>query len=111
MLLGMAYAEYVSVRPIHTYRMQGANKPGIDLRAHAIIHMKDNPPKEKYMGRRLDKEPLKVNPDTPGAKLELSSLLNFSKIYTVEHNVKVKSIGWISEDSKPKLLAYWKQHT
>ena len=68
--LGLASAEYVSVRPIHTYRMQGANKPGIDLSAHAIIHMRDNPPKEKYMDRRLNKEPLKVNPDTPGAKLQ-----------------------------------------
>jgi len=91
--------------------MQGANKPGIDLRAHAIVHMRDNPPKEKYMERRLDKEPLKVIPETPGAKLELSSLLNFSKIYTVEHNVKVKSIGRISEESMPRLLAYWRQHT
>jgi hypothetical protein len=91
--------------------MQGVYKQGIDLKAHAIIHMKGDPPKKEYLDRRLDKEPLQVTPDYQGAKLESSSLLNFGKVYTVEHNVKVRSIGQITDVSKPKLIHYWKQQS
>ena len=62
------------------------------------------------MGRRLVKEPLEVEPAFDSITLHPSSLVNFGKIYTVEHNVKVMPIGQISDRSMPKFVYYWKQH-
>ena len=54
----------------------------------------------------MTKDPLEVTPDTWDQKLDRMSRLNFGKVYTVEHNVKVMSVGKISRSSMPKLLGY-----
>jgi len=95
--------------PIHTYGRRGSGKPGIDLEAHAIIHMEGEPPERTEMDAGIVKEPLEVKPDSRREKLHPLSRLNFSKVYTVEHNVKVKSIGRISKQSMPNFKIYWKE--
>jgi mRNA-degrading endonuclease toxin of MazEF toxin-antitoxin module len=55
------------------------------------------------------KEPLSVDP-FQAQKLDGMSRVNFDKVYTVEHNVKVKNIGKVSDKSMPKLTGYWKIH-
>jgi hypothetical protein len=58
---------------------------------------------------RLVKEPLEVEPVFTSVTLHTSSLVNFGKVYTVEHNVKVMPIGQISARSMPKFVQYWKE--
>ena len=52
------------------------------------------------------KEPIAVVPECPRNKLHPLSLVNFGKVYTVEHSVKVKPVGRISDGSMPYFLAY-----
>ncbi len=49
--------------------------------------------------------PIRVIPKTPRDKLEKESRINYAKIYTVEHNVKVLFIGQIAQDSQHALVA------
>jgi hypothetical protein len=37
------------------------------------------------------------------------SRLNYKKIFTVEHNVKVMSVGRVTKESLAPLLGYWRQ--
>jgi hypothetical protein len=102
-----------SNRPINTYNGQGVTKPGLsesDRRAHAIIYMTDTrpfclPEEERY----LTKKPIAVEKASADQKLDSMSRLNFKKVYTIEHNVKVMNVGRVAKDSQPPLLGYWLQ--
>ena len=54
----------------------------------------------------MTKKPIKVNP-LPTQKLDPLSRINFAKIYTVEHNVRIMPVGQVAEDSKYLLVTYW----
>lgn len=56
----------------------------------------------------MTKEPLEVAPASPDQKLDFMSRLNFGKVYTVEHNVKVLPVGKITERSMPRFQSYAK---
>ncbi|KAJ5499337.1 hypothetical protein N7453_008388, partial [Penicillium expansum] len=79
--------------PITTYSGQGVAKVGIDRSKHAIIHMRGNRPRAVQSEPRMVKEPLEVDPARPDQKLDSMSRVNFGKVYTVEHNVKVLPRG------------------
>ena len=76
---------------------------------HAIIYTIDRPPGDKT---DLDKDPIEVLPKTPRDTLEAGSLINYAKIYTVEHNVKVHFVGHIAPGSQRRFMsdydATWK---
>lgn len=63
--------------------------------------MKKNEPK-------MSKEPLEVEPARPDQKLDPMSRLNFGKVYTVEHNVKVLPVGKITDRSMARFNSYVK---
>jgi hypothetical protein len=66
---------------------------------------KDNPaPRETENESRLPNTPICVKPKGPHHKLDPTSRLNYAKIYTVEHNVKVCFIGVVHDKSKAALL-------
>lgn len=52
------------------------------------------------------KDPLEVEPERHDETLDPLSRLNFGKIYTVEHNVKVLPIGQIAPGSVSKFVHY-----
>ena len=54
----------------------------------------------------MTKQPIKVIPRT-AQKLDPLSRINFAKVYTVEHNVRVMPVGEVDQDSKHLLVAYW----
>jgi hypothetical protein len=56
-------------------------------------------PKEEKGESKLRKTPIRIIPQSPRDKLDPCSRLNYAKIYTVEHNVKVCFIGDVHEDS------------
>ena len=57
--------------------------------------------------RYLTKKPIAVDKASEDQKLDYMSRLNFHKIYTVEHNVKVMDVGNVAGRSMPLLLGYW----
>lgn len=59
--------------------------------------------------RPTEKKPLEVKPATEDQKLDKMSRLNFGKIYTVEHNIRVMPVGVLSSASRSKLIVYAKK--
>lgn len=93
-------------RPITTYSGQGVAKAGVDRSKHAVIHMRGDRPRTVKSEPRMAKEPLEVDPARPDQKLDCMSRVNFGKVYTVEHNVKVLPVGKITEASRARFLEY-----
>ncbi|GFF90661.1 hypothetical protein IFM53868_06241 [Aspergillus udagawae] len=92
--------------PITTYGGKGVAKPGVDPAKHAIVYMRGSVPACKADEPRMTKEPLEVEPARPDERLDEMSRLNFGKVYTVEHNVKVRHVGMISWTSMVKFRGY-----
>ncbi|KAJ5928614.1 hypothetical protein N7466_007570 [Penicillium verhagenii] len=94
--------------PITTYSGQGVAKSGVDRNKHTVVYMRGCHPVTKVNEPKMTKEPLEVEPAKPDQKLDPMSRLNFGKVYTVEHNVKVLPVGRITEGSLAKFLEYTK---
>lgn len=71
--------------------------------------MSDCQPSRLAKETGMTKDPISVDPSGPDQKLDQMSRINFGKMYTVEHNVKVMSVGNISEASKHLLVRYFEQ--
>ncbi|KAL4861514.1 hypothetical protein BDV12DRAFT_64569 [Aspergillus spectabilis] len=91
---------------ISTYGSRGVSKPGVDKSKHAIVHLQGTMPAMKRSEAPMIKEPLEVAPERADETLDPMSRLNFGKIYTVEHNVKVLPIGRVTSASMTRFLQY-----
>ncbi|KAE9363767.1 hypothetical protein N431DRAFT_118062 [Stipitochalara longipes BDJ] len=89
--------------PILTYGYQGVLKPGVHPESHTVVHSSAKP----YFleGERviLTKRPIKVDINDPSEKLDPLSRLNYAKIYTIEHNVKVYFFGRVAKNCEQEL--------
>lgn len=96
-------------RPIQTYRRQGATKVGVLVQDHAVIYTggERDPPPPPLAGEGITKQALRVVADGYET-LDVCSRINFGKTYTVEHNVKVLSIGIIASEHLHLLEYYWR---
>ncbi|RHZ55170.1 uncharacterized protein CDV56_107028 [Aspergillus thermomutatus] len=106
MVVVRAMSESAWCVAITTYDGQGVAKPGVDPAKHAIVYLRGSMPTCKANEPRMIKEPLEVEPARPDEKLDEMSRLNFGKVYTVEHNVKVRPVGMISWSSMAKFRGY-----
>ncbi|PGG95074.1 hypothetical protein AJ79_10282 [Helicocarpus griseus UAMH5409] len=95
---------------IHTYEGRGINKTSIDQRTHAVIRTKDVPSDSSNYRSGMIRDEFIVEPE-PGETLLGTSLLDFGKVYTVEHNVKVKSLGKLTEKCTSLLIKNWQRQT
>lgn len=97
--------------PITTYNGRGTAKPGLTkeaAEAHAIIYMSTEQPARLQLEDRMIKRPIAVNASNPRQRLDRMSRVNFLKVYTVEHYVKVMDVGVVARDSMPYLVGYWR---
>nr|POF17984.1 hypothetical protein CFP56_13395 [Quercus suber] len=83
---------------ILTYGHQGVAKPGTIKSEHAIAHTGRSPPSPSLAelparGEQGMREPVRIDPFQKGDTLMPESRINFGKVYTIEHYVKVKSFG------------------
>jgi hypothetical protein len=99
---------------INTYRGRGVAKSGLnsaDRLAHAVIHMTGTParpaPFEQDMIR---KRSITVIAAAPDQKLDSMSRINFSKVHTIEHNIKVMDVGRISRDAMNDFREFWEEY-
>lgn len=115
--------------PIHTYGNKGVAKRGfneIDVQGHAVIYMTGTTPYAAPEEPRMSKIPIQVDPaqdknqeldpkktrlDLKKIRLEPMSRINFTKVHTVEHEVKVLNIGTVSKKSMPNFERYWAEQT
>ena len=96
--------------PVRDYRRQGATKIGVTVEDHAVIYTGDQfeSPPELLSGEGITKQALRVITDG-NEILDTCSRINFGKTYTVEHDVKVLSIGIIAPEHLYLLENYWKR--
>ncbi|PVH71178.1 hypothetical protein DL98DRAFT_435672, partial [Cadophora sp. DSE1049] len=87
--------------PILTYGGQGTLKTGVKAKDHAIIYT-GTP--AIFKGEKLELDPIKMDPNSSRDKLDQASRINYAKIYTVEHNVKVHFIGKLEKSSRRKFM-------
>ena len=80
-------------------------KGGVDHADHAVIYTGLHPPKLVEGEPPLLLRPVRVIPKTPRDKLEKESHINYGKIYTVEHYVKVHFTGQIADSDHYKFVA------
>lgn len=79
-----------------------------DREAHSVIYMSDTQPQPTADEKKyLTKKPIAVDKQSSDQMLDPKSRLNFNKIYTVEHNVKVMAVGHIAKASMPIFRAYF----
>lgn len=90
---------------IWSLRDQGVAKNGVKKSDFSIIYTSKTPPEPKSRERPVEGEagmrpfPIRVSPDDPSDKLSEMSRLDYSKPYTVHHNVKVRNLGVVHPHS------------
>jgi hypothetical protein len=82
-----------------TYGSQGTNKPGVKAEYHAMIYTSRAVPSPLW-GEQLVKRAVRMELSSPEEKLDPTSRVNYAKVYTIEHNVRVCFIGKIHADSR-----------
>ncbi|GAB7362831.1 hypothetical protein MBLNU230_g3134t1 [Neophaeotheca triangularis] len=104
-----------SAIPIFTYDYQGVGKRGVRKSDHAIIHTSRQPP-QRLRGEApgpgedgMRPFPIKVDPFRRDELLHAVSRVNFAKVTTVEHNVKVKDCGLVNPDSITHLITQFQE--
>ena len=58
-------------------------------------------------GEKIVKNAIAVKPAAKDQKLHPMSRINFDKIYTIEHNVKVMNVGKVVDESMHNLSLYF----
>ncbi|KAL5322342.1 hypothetical protein ACEPPN_010315 [Leptodophora sp. 'Broadleaf-Isolate-01'] len=112
-VIGEGYGNSIC-SPIHTYSGQATLKSNLpDPKQHAIIYTSKHPPEERsyatedgtIVKENLPKEPIRVIPEQEGDERDLGDLsrVNYAKIYTVEHYVRVLNIGKVHPSSMASL--------
>jgi hypothetical protein len=81
-------------RPILTYGGQGTLKRGVHASDHAVIYTGKAPIMKA--NEKITKRAIRMVPLSPQHKLDNTSRINYAKLYTIEHNVKVYFIGSIA---------------
>jgi hypothetical protein len=101
-------------RPIQTYGYQGVSKPNLLKSDHAIIYTSDEPPsalsvEQPQEGEQGMLQAIRVKPRDESDPMDPLSRVNFGKVYTVEHNVKVYDYGRVHKNDQHILEAQF-QH-
>ncbi|ORY71777.1 uncharacterized protein BCR38DRAFT_330097, partial [Pseudomassariella vexata] len=81
--------------PILTYERRGCNKKGVKANKHGIICSVGHRPKLLKGEPNMGYPPVLMKMSAEGEKLAKESRVNYSKLVTIEHNVKVFFIGTI----------------
>lgn len=93
--------------PIATYSRTGTlRRP--DAEHHSVAYSSHAPP-NTLPGENLSKIAIKINLESGELPLHDLSRINFSKLYTVEHNIKLKKVGKIHPDFLAWAFAYCKE--
>ena len=94
---------------INTYNGKGGGnkrRSTEEDRSHTIVYDCTKKPHHVAGEKEFNKEPIAVIM-TPPETLHVASRLNYAKVHTVEHNVKVMDVGMVHPSSMPYFKTYW----
>jgi len=94
---------------ISTHGGRACTKPGLDQRKHTIVYTGAQPPDKLPGENRLNKEPIRIIPIDQSEKLDPLSRVNLAKTYPIEHNIRVKEVGRVSQADLKKLQTYCRE--
>ena len=92
---------------ISSHGGQGAVGKLINQKEHGIVYMGETPPKKLPEEINLLKDPIRVMPADTSQNLHPLSRVHYAKPYPVEHNVKVREVGMVSQRDRRKVLRYY----
>ena len=97
-----------------TYGHQGVAKHGVNKGEHAVAYSTKDPPAENPTenagrGEKPMRTSIRIQPDMPGDKLDPMSRIDYGRMYTIEHNVKVMPFGQVHESSEKDLFYDFRQ--
>jgi hypothetical protein len=94
-----------------TYGGQGTLKYGVHGADHGAIYSSRREGPQILPGEGLSKEPIRVDVISSSDKLDPLSRINYTKLYTIEHNVKVFFFGRVAPRYEQTLVdAYNETH-
>jgi ankyrin repeat protein len=88
---------------LHTYTGQGALKNDVRAEDHAIVFDQSRSHPVPLPGEAINIDPFPLIFEHLGEQIDLTSRLDFGRIYTIEHNIRVMSIGRISPEHLERL--------
>jgi uncharacterized C2H2 Zn-finger protein len=97
--------------PILTYGYQGVLKYGVHPEDHAVVYSskKDGPYLLDGEKGLMPNKPIRIEIRYASHKLDPHSRLNYAKVYTVEHNVKVLFIGRVARNYEQEVIRAFNQ--
>jgi hypothetical protein len=97
---------YMKRSPILTYGQQGVLKKGVHSEDHAVVFSsrKAGPSLLELEKGLMANKPIRIDLKDQSQKLDPLSRLNYAKIYTVEHNVKVLFIGRVAKNYEQEVI-------
>lgn len=85
-------------------------KPGIDLRSHApVLTVGSSQP--TYQFESMIPHIMRVEPFSPDQVFDERSLVDFSKVHTVESNWRVNPLGHITPETMQALIHHYERWT
>ncbi|PVH81044.1 hypothetical protein DL98DRAFT_417327, partial [Cadophora sp. DSE1049] len=91
---------------LFTHNGQGAAKSGIDQDDYAAVFPAGGEP-QIAPNERMTKKSFAIIVEHPRESIHPMSRLNFARVYTVEHNVKVLKVGRIVNEDLARLNWYF----
>lgn len=120
LVFGVSQMKIVLTEPsaISTYGSQGVAKRGVQKSDHAIVYSgrappadiprADEMPSRQEQGKGMRPQRIRVDMADRTDALDPMSRLNFGKVYTIEHNVKVRDVGMVNTNSMSDLFSvFW----
>jgi hypothetical protein len=91
-------------RPILTYGGRGLLKPGAHPEDHAVIYSSESGGPYLQDGEQIGMKAVEVKIKDQSNKLDPLSRLNYAKLFTIEHNVKVFWIGRLAKEYEQQVV-------
>jgi hypothetical protein len=93
---------------LNTHNRKGAGKEGVNPDNYAAVYPLGG---EVHLGpdEHLIKRPFPIKVEVPGESIDPTSRLNFGRVYTLEHNIRVKKVGRIPDEYLQQLDGYFFQ--
>jgi hypothetical protein len=92
-----------------TYGQQGVLKYGVNADDHTVVYSEKGPQVLDREVGLMTKKPIRIDIRDKSHKLDPLSRLNYAKLYTVEHNVKVLFIGRVAKHHEQDVVIAFNQ--
>lgn len=94
--------------PLVTYGGAGATKRGVNPNDYAAVYPEVVGGRQQLRpGEKMTKKPFPIKVENPNESIDPMSRLNFSRVYTVQHNLKVLKVGRIPDKYHTLLKQYY----